>query len=84
MGTVVDLRPPPPIDMDEGEAKVWRDVVAEMPPGWFEPQDYELLRRYCHHVRMMMREVKSVKLLASELKLGDWWTPELTRGVRRG
>jgi hypothetical protein len=51
--TMADLekgtRPEPPEDLTEAEAKVWRNVVASMPPDWFSPATFPLLGLYCRH-----------------------------------
>ena len=43
-------RPPPPPDLTEAEATVWRDTVATMPTDWFGRETYHLLANYCRHV----------------------------------
>src|SRR5262249_31124700 len=43
-------RPEPPDGMPEDEAEVWQTIVGAMPPGWFGPQNRDLLKRYCHVV----------------------------------
>ena len=42
-------RPPPPADLTQDQAKIWRDVVATTPAGWFREGDV-LLGLYCRHV----------------------------------
>ena len=43
-------RPPPPGDLTERQAQVWRDTVATMPAGWFNRSHTPLLVSYCRHV----------------------------------
>lgn len=46
-------RPEPPRDLTPTEAAVWRDFVADMPPGWYRPVNMPLLKSYCRcSVRM--------------------------------
>jgi hypothetical protein len=42
-------RPEPLSNLDEDEAKVWREVVARMPAGWFGRETHGLLQQYCKH-----------------------------------
>lgn len=42
-------RPPPPADLAELEAEVWRDTVGTMPAGWFCKSQYPILIAYCRH-----------------------------------
>ena len=39
--------PPPPTGMPDPEARVWRETVAAMKPGWFNPASAPLLEAYC-------------------------------------
>ena len=43
-------RPPPPADLSQKEAQVWRDTVDSMPARWFTPETWPVLRGYCAHV----------------------------------
>jgi hypothetical protein len=43
-------RPPPPDDLTQAQAQVWRDTVATMPAGWFNRSHAPLLVAYCRHV----------------------------------
>jgi hypothetical protein len=45
-------RPQPPEDMTKLEAEAWKSVVDSMPPRWFGPEQYQLLRGYCAHAVM--------------------------------
>ena len=39
--------PPPPSALSVPQAKVWRDTVAAMKPGWFNLASVPLLEAYC-------------------------------------
>jgi hypothetical protein len=41
-------RPDPPDGLTPEQARTWREVVAALPPEWFE-KGPELLRAYCRH-----------------------------------
>ena len=41
-------RPPPPADMPEAAAIVWREVVSSMKARHFLKEAHQLLARYCH------------------------------------
>ena len=43
------VRPEPPKNLDDDEAKVWREVVDRMPPNWFPRETHGLLAQYCKH-----------------------------------
>jgi hypothetical protein len=40
-------RPDPPAGMSEAAAAVWRAATSSMRPGWFSPETFALLERYC-------------------------------------
>lgn len=42
-------RPPPPAELSDVEAEVWRDAVGTMPTGWFCRAQYPILVAYCRH-----------------------------------
>jgi hypothetical protein len=42
-------RPPPPADLTAEEANVWISTVRAMKAGWFTPEAWPLLARYCRH-----------------------------------
>jgi hypothetical protein len=45
-----ERRPPPPAELTEAQATVWRDTVSTMPPGWFRHESFPVLTAYCRHV----------------------------------
>ena len=40
-------RPPPPEDIPEAAAAIWRAVISNMRPTWFSPENFALLQTYC-------------------------------------
>jgi hypothetical protein len=67
-------RPDPPEEMAEAEAKVWRTVVARMPPDWFPAETHGVLTQYCEHVvnANSIADIKH-KLQAKGLKTPKQW-----------
>jgi len=71
-----DAAYPPPEELSEAEARVWRATVAAMKPGWFSPASGPLLEAYCTAVVM-------VRTLAARLRAaGD--KPDLADSVAHG
>jgi phage terminase small subunit len=64
-----DADHPPPAQLSEAEAKVWRDTVQAMKPGWFNRASAPLLEAYC-------TVVVSVRTLAERLRAAGS-TPDL-------
>ncbi len=50
LAAIVDRRPTPPGDLNEAQARTWREVVGTRPADWFRPDSYPLLASYCRHV----------------------------------
>lgn len=46
----LQTRPDPPAALTGAQAKIWRDVVATKPAGWFTADTYGLLADYCRAV----------------------------------
>lgn len=46
-GPIVAGYPQPTEDLHELEAEVWRKTVMSMPPHWFTPDSWPLLKQYC-------------------------------------
>jgi len=44
-----DSKPPPPLDLSQSEADVWRSVVDAMPTRFFGRECWPLLRSLCRH-----------------------------------
>ena len=42
-------RPPPPEDLTEEQAKIWRATLARMPADWGTPEIWPLLKQLCRH-----------------------------------
>lgn len=59
-------RPPPPVDMPDDMADVWRDTVDSMPGDWFPRETHELLKQYCRHVV----SVRRVRQFIEQLEAG--------------
>jgi hypothetical protein len=43
-------RPEPPADLRDPEVRIWREIVATLPGGWFTRANQPLLTAYCRHV----------------------------------
>lgn len=41
---------PPPAELTDAQAQVWRDAVSSMPGDWLTRGAYEILIEYCRHV----------------------------------
>jgi hypothetical protein len=44
------IRPAPPDDLTKPEQEVWTSVVGAMPPHWFGPETWPVLRELCFQV----------------------------------
>jgi hypothetical protein len=44
------LPPPPPQELSDPQACVWRDVVGSLPADWLTRASFPLLIAYCRHV----------------------------------
>ena len=44
-----DRRSPPPAHLNAAEKKLWRDIVASCPSGWFNVAQEALLAGFCCH-----------------------------------
>lgn len=42
-------RPPPPAELTEAEAAIWRDIVASSPADWFRREAFPILVELCRH-----------------------------------
>jgi hypothetical protein len=57
------IRPNPPDDLSKPEQEVWKLVVGAMPPHWFGPETWPVLRELCFHVvtaKMVKQRLRSV------------------------
>ena len=68
-------RPPPPADMPEAAAAIWRKTVASMKPTWFTPETHDLLARYCG----AMAESKRIEAEFGRLDVSNPDYEKLTR-----
>ena len=50
--TIPGKRRAPPPELNEREAKTWREIVARLPPGWFTSDNSAVLKELCRHVRL--------------------------------
>jgi hypothetical protein len=48
-------RPVPPRDLDQAEARAWRDVVDAMPAQWLDPAGQLVLRRIAAQIALAER-----------------------------
>lgn len=53
-------KPDPPAELSDDEAKVWRNTVEAMRPGWFTAETLPLLQRYCVHVVLAQRIARAI------------------------
>jgi len=60
-------RPPPPADMSEAAAVVWRSTVANMSAKWFTPETHSLLGTYC----TLTAEIKRLEVEFTRLDVTD-------------
>jgi hypothetical protein len=44
------IPPPPPSELNDAQAQVWRDAVASMPGNWLQRGAHALLVEYTRHV----------------------------------
>src|SRR5262252_9014100 len=43
--TVPGARPAPPAELDDIEARIWKEIVAALPPTWLDPAAQQVLVR---------------------------------------
>jgi hypothetical protein len=62
--------------MPEDQAQVWRDVVGAMPPGWFGPQNRDVLSDCCRYAcstrvmgQQVMRAMRAVEASMTDKNL---------------
>src|SRR5262245_18772929 len=51
---------PPPPELTDAQAQVWRHAVSSMPGSWLQRGAYAVLTEYCRHVcraRLLERQV---------------------------
>jgi hypothetical protein len=68
LASVVNLpnrQVPPPDDLSEEAAKVWRDVVATKPVSWWDAGSLPLLAQYCR-VTVEARRIDGLLLVEAE------------------
>jgi hypothetical protein len=44
-------RKSPPPELDEREAKIWREITGRLPASWFTSDNAPLLKELCRHIR---------------------------------
>src|SRR3954470_8039061 len=49
LSVIETRRSPPPRELTEAEATVWRETVGCVPAGWFTRATFPLLKAYCRH-----------------------------------
>src|SRR5215207_9317547 len=63
--TVLETRrAPPPAELTEAEAAVWRDAMGCHRAGWFNKGQFPLLKAYCRHsarAELLAEQVNSFK-----------------------
>jgi hypothetical protein len=56
---------PPPPELTDAQATIWRDVVGSLPGDWFTRAAYPILVAYCRHVcraRLLEMQVARFKV----------------------
>lgn len=43
-------RPRPPDELTDEQARIWREIVDQLPADWFRRENFPLLVQYCRHV----------------------------------
>ncbi len=43
------MPPPPPTELSDAQAAIWRDVAGSLPAIWFKRAAYPILIAYCRH-----------------------------------
>jgi hypothetical protein len=62
--TVPGARPAPPAELDDIEARIWKDIVAALPPTWLNAAAREVLVRavaqagVCESLEAQLRELR--------------------------
>ena len=59
------LPPPPPSELSDPQAAVWRDVVGSLPGHWFTRAAYSVLISHCRHVcrsRLLEAQIRLFEL----------------------
>jgi hypothetical protein len=65
-------RPEPPAELDALERRVWREVIAALPPHWVDPAGQIVLRRLVAQVAVSERwELQLRQLRAQNRDAGD-------------
>jgi hypothetical protein len=65
-------RPEPPPDLDPLEQRVWREVIAALPPHWVDPAGQLILRRLAAQAAIAERlEVRLRQLRAADQDSGE-------------
>ena len=65
-------RPEPPADLDPLEQKVWREVIAALPPHWVDPAGQLILRRLAAQAAIAERlEMRLRQLRAEDQDSGE-------------
>ena len=64
--------PPPPAELSDAQAAVWRDCVASVPGHWFTRACFPVLVSYCRHVcRARLLEMQIAKFEPEWRKVPD-------------
>src|SRR5215472_11517659 len=59
--------PPPPSELNEEEAEIWRGFVNRMPPTYFPVPTWPMLVQLCHHVRGSRFFARQLRILEEKL-----------------
>ena len=62
--TLPGERPAPPVELDDTEARIWKDIVAALPPTWLDAAAQQVLVRafaqagVCESLEAQLRELR--------------------------
>jgi len=57
--------PPPPLELTDAQAQVWRDVVGSLPGNWLTRAAHPILIAYCRHTcwsRLLETQIAQIEL----------------------
>jgi hypothetical protein len=55
-------RAPPPDHLTDEQARVWREVLDDLPADWFRGSNLPLLETYCRHIVAARRIAQLIEL----------------------
>jgi hypothetical protein len=67
----ITKRPAPPAQLDNREAKIWREITARLPAEWFTAESQPMLKELCRHIRIaddLSADLKLARAAIDELR----------------